>query len=125
MSYEIVTALIGLFCTTASSLITFFLTKKKYNTEVDSQQIKNMDDSFNVYKKMMEETLLSQKKLMEATIEHQNNVIDAQNKKIDGLQKENEALRKQVADLQIQLIQFFGVKFKEETNKSEGNESTD
>jgi hypothetical protein len=36
-----------------SNVITFFLTKKKYITEVDSQQIKNVEDSFELYKKIM------------------------------------------------------------------------
>ena len=111
MASEILTTVIGLLCTIISSVVTFILTKRKYNTEVDSQQIKNMNDSFEVYKKMMEETLDSQKKMMEATINSQNTTIDSQNKKIDDLQKENESLRQQVSELQMQLIKFFGNKF--------------
>ncbi len=113
MGTEIISGLVGLFCTVVSSIVTFVLTRKKYNTEVDSQQIKNMNDSFEVYKKMMEETLDSQKKMMEATINSQNNTIDSQNKKIDDLQKENESLRQQVAELQMQLIKFFGNQYHE------------
>ena len=121
MGTEIWTTIIGLFCTIISSVVTFVLTKRKYNTEVDSQQIKNMNDSFDVYRKMMEETLDSQKKMMEATINSQNTTIDSQNKKIDDLQKENETLRHQVSELQLQLIKFFGDKYKtQETNTKEG-----
>jgi capsular polysaccharide biosynthesis protein len=57
MGTELISALVGLFCTVASSIVTFFLTKRKYNTEVEAQQIENMENSFNVYKTMMEETV--------------------------------------------------------------------
>lgn len=110
MPSEIVASLIGLFCTIVSSVVTFILTKRKYNTEVDSQQIRNMSDAFDLYKKTMEESLSSQKARMEA-------VIQSQNDKIDALQKENNDLRQQVSDfknqvneLQLQIIKLFGNK---------------
>lgn len=87
---DITIALVGLFCTTVSSIITFVLTKKKYNSEVEAQQIKNMSDSFTVQSKIMKET------------------IDLQNQKIEALQKENEDLKKQVSQLQIQMINLLG-----------------
>ena len=37
--------------------------------------------------------------------------IGSQNKKIETLQKENDSLRNQVSQLQMQLINFFGSKF--------------
>lgn len=90
MASEILTTLIGLFCTVVSGIVTFILTKRKYNTEVDSQQIQNMSDSFDIYKKMMEET------------------FNSQNKKIEMLQKENDNLRQQVSQLQMQMINLMG-----------------
>ena len=90
MASEIVITLVGLFCTTVSSIVTFILTRRKYNTEVDSQQIENMEKSFDIYKKMMEESM------------------KVQNQRIDALQKENDTLRKQVYDLQQQLITMAG-----------------
>jgi uncharacterized coiled-coil DUF342 family protein len=57
---------------------------------VDSQQIENMEKSFDIYKKMMEESM------------------KVQNQRIDALQKENDNLRKQVYDLQQQLITMAG-----------------
>ena len=104
MASEIIIALVGLFCTTVSSIVTFILTRRKYNTEVDSQQIENMEKSFDAYKKMMEETLDAQKRLMETTVNGLNN-------KIDTLEKENTFLRQQVDSLRTQMIQFLGVKF--------------
>jgi len=104
MASEVVITLVGLFCTTVSSIVTFILTRRKYNTEVDSQQIENMEKSFDAYKKMMEETLDAQKRLMETTVNGLNN-------KIETLEKENTFLRQQVDSLRAQMIQFLGVKF--------------
>lgn len=104
MASEVVIALVGLFCTTVSSIVTFILTRRKYNTEVDSQQIENMEKSFDAYKKMMEETLDAQKRLMETTVNGMNNEIET-------LKKENVFLRQQVDSLRAQMIQFLGVKF--------------
>lgn len=104
MGSEIVMALVGVICSAISSVLTFFLTRRKYNTEVDSQQIENMEKSFDAYKKMMEETLDAQKRLMETTVNGLNN-------KIDTLEKENSFLRQQVDSLRTQMIQFLGVRF--------------
>lgn len=73
-----------------SNIITFFLTKKKYITEVDSQQIRNVEDSFELYKKIM------------------TDAIRAQDDKIAILQKENESLRNQVNQLQSMMIGLVG-----------------
>ena len=101
MGTTIITALVGLFCSTVSGIITFVLTRRKYNTEVDSQQIKNMGASFDVYKKMMEESLHSQKTTLET-------VIETQNLKLDTLQKENDSLKVQVSQLQMQMLNLLG-----------------
>lgn len=90
MASEIVITLTGLFCTLVSSIVTFILTKRKYNTEVDSQQIQNMSNSFEIYKKIMEET------------------VETQNRKIEMLQKENDNLRQQIYQLQMQIVNFMG-----------------
>lgn len=90
MATEITAALTGVFCTIISSIVTFIMTRRKYNTEVDSQQIKNMSDSFDLYKKMQQET------------------SKAQNDKIDRLQNENNDLRLQVSQLQMQMINILG-----------------
>ena len=86
MASEIVMALVGVICTAISSVITFLLTKKKYGTEVEAQQIENMKQSFEVYKTMMEESL------------------NTQGKRIETLQRENEYLRNQLNQLQNQVV---------------------
>lgn len=107
MTTEVITALIGLFCTIVGSTVTFFLTRKKYLTEVDSQQIENMSKSFDTYKKMMEETLEAQKRINEATIK-------GLTEKVANLESENSFLKRQIEDLRSQMIEFLGNKFKAE-----------
>ena len=108
MSTEVLLALIGILSIVVSSVVTFFLTKRKYNTEVESQQIQNMEAAFSIYKKTMEENLSFQKQTMEET-------IASQNRKIETLQKENDSLRNQVNALQMQLIKYLGAKFTDVT----------
>lgn len=105
MATEVFTTLIGLFCTIVSSVVTFFLTKRKYNTEVDSQQIQNMSSAFETYKKMMEET------------------VETQNKKIEMLQEENDSLRKQMNQLQLQIISLMGSQVQKDTKEAVKNKT--
>lgn len=109
MASEVIVALVGLFCTTVSSIVTFILTKRKYNSEVDSQQLQNTREAFEIYKTTMEESLAAQKKRLEDT-------IASQNEKLDYLQRENDSLRNQVNQLQMQIIKYLG------TNTLEGKE---
>lgn len=85
---EFIIALLG--ALGVSNVLTFFLTKKKYITEVDSQQIKNVEDSFELYKKIM------------------TDAVKTQNDKIAMLQKENDNLRAQINQLQMQMITLVG-----------------
>lgn len=96
MTSTIITALIGLFCTLASSAATFLLTRRKYNEEVNSQQIENMSKSFDIYKKTMNDTLSMQ-----------NDRIAMQEETIKQLQAENSDLRKQLHNIQMQMAQMF------------------
>lgn len=86
MASEIIVALVGLFCTVVSGIVTFILTKRKYNTEVEAQYILNIKDAFETYKNTMKETL------------------EAQNHKIEELEKENNSLRVQFNQLQNQMV---------------------
>lgn len=96
MTSTIITAFVGLICTLASSIVTFLLTKRKYDIEVDSQQIENMNKSFDIYKKTMNDTLAMQ-----------NQRIAMQEETIKQLQAENNDLRKQVHNLQMQMAKMF------------------
>lgn len=100
MTSTIVTALIGLLCTVLSGWFTFLFTRKKYYAEVSSQELKNTDDAFELYKKVT------------------TDAINVQNGKIEQLQRENEALKKQVNDLQMQVASLLGrVSFDEKSQR--------
>lgn len=101
MGTVVVSSLVGLFCTIVTSIITFILTRKKYNSEVESQQIQNLNDAFSLYKKTMEDSMASQNKANEA-------IIGSLNAKVDTLQEENSDLRKQVSQLQMEMINILG-----------------
>ena len=81
MDTALITALVGII----TAILTFILTKKKYDEEVEAKEIKNDLDSLEYYKKLTSET------------------IETQNKKIANLQKENQELRDQVNHLQAQV----------------------
>ena len=68
---------------------------------MESQQIQNLNDAFNLYKKTMEDSMASQNKAYEST-------INSLNAKVDFLQGENSDLRKQVSQLQMEMINILG-----------------
>lgn len=80
------TALVGI----ATAILTFILTKKKYNVEVETKKIERDLKSFEYYKEVTDETIASQ------------------NQKIEQLQKENEALKAQINSLQAQVASLLG-----------------
>ena len=88
MGPEIVMALVGVICSAISSVVTFLLTRRKYNSEVDSQVVENVKNAFEAYKQVMEETIASQEK------------------KIEKLQSENDYLKKQFEMMQNQLVKL-------------------
>ena len=55
MNTEIIITLIGLFTTVSSSVITWFLTRKKYNSEVDQNLIQNMKESLDFYRQLSDD----------------------------------------------------------------------
>lgn len=55
MTDVIITGLVGLATTISSSVVTWLLARKKYNTEVDSNVIQNMADSLEFYKKLADD----------------------------------------------------------------------
>ena len=48
----IITGIVGLVSTIVSSWTTLFFTRKKYNSEVDSTNIQNMQETLEFYKKL-------------------------------------------------------------------------
>lgn len=101
MGTALISALVGLFCTIVTSIVTFLLTRRKYNSEVESQQIQNLNEAFNLYKKTMEETIASRQKSQDAIVESMSNEMKT-------LKEENSDLRKQVSQLQMEMINILG-----------------
>lgn len=76
------TAVVGAIAAAISSIVTYILTKRKYNAEVDSKVIENLQHSLDFYKTL----------------------CDDNSKKLEEYRKENEQLRKQVMELQAQFL---------------------
>lgn len=82
MSTEIIIALIGILSTVISSWVSWFLTRRKYNSEVDNDLIKNMQDSLEFYKKLS----------------------DDNKSRLDEVLKRNENLEEEVKELRQQVM---------------------
>lgn len=74
----------GLITTTISSIVSWRLAKKKYDTEVDHSLIHNMEKSFDFYTKL----------------------ADDNSARLDTLSEENTELRKEVRELRNQLLRL-------------------
>ena len=97
MNVEILTGLTGLLSTVIGSTISWVLARKKYNSEVDSTVIANMQQSLNFYKELS----------------------DDNKARLQDLQDKNKALESEVASLREQVFQMMQALLKKEvsTNK--------
>lgn len=95
-----------------TGVITFLLTRRKYRTEVDANQIKNMQESLNFYTTITEQNkkelailIDSNEELMctNRTLVSQNNELLIQNQK---LLTEVEELKETVVKLTLQLSEY-------------------
>lgn len=77
----LLTALIGVFTNGLTSWVTWFITKRKYNAEVDGALLSNMKDSLSFYKELSEDN----------------------RKRLDEVLDRNRDLEKEVADLRRQV----------------------
>lgn len=88
MSEAIIIAIITIVSNVITGLVTHWTTKKKYNTEVDSNLIENMKNSLEFYKKLSDDNQAR----LEAVLER-NEKLEARN---DKLETEIAELRKTV-----------------------------
>lgn len=95
MSTEIIIALIGVFSTIVSSWTTWFLTRKKYNSEVDQNLIQNMKESLDFYKQLSDDN----KSRLEEVLAR-NEELEKRN---DRLEEEVKKLRDQMFTLMNQI----------------------
>lgn len=82
MITEIIVGLIGVLSTVVSSFVTFILTKKKYNAEVDASVIQNLKESLEFYRKLS----------------------DDNKQRLDDILKRNEQLEDEVKELRKQVL---------------------
>ena len=111
MNPEITIALIGVFSAVIGSWTSWFFARKKYNTEVDSNLIENMQKSLEFYMKLSDD---NKERLEEAL------------KRNDQLQKEVTELRTQVFKMMNSMC--FNItcqlRKKETINKRKSNNET-
>lgn len=92
----IVTGVVGLITTVTSSWFSWFLAKKKYNTEVDGALIANMQESLNFYTKLSDDN----KARLDESL-RRNDLLEKAN---DQLREDNVQLRQEVAQLREQVF---------------------
>lgn len=88
MTSEIIIACVGAVTTVVSGFTSWFLTRKKYNSEVDSNLIDNMKQSLEFYMKLSDDNKAR---------------LDEALKRNDILEDEVRELRKQVYELMANL----------------------
>lgn len=82
MNLEIlITGCIGLITTLVSGWVSWFFTRKKYNTEVDSNLINNMQESLDFYMKLSDDN----KERLEEVLKR-NDELESE---LDTLKKQN------------------------------------
>ena len=79
MSTEIIIALIGIFSTILSSWTTWFLTRKKYNSEVDQNLIQNMKESLDFYKQLSDDNRSRLEEVLKRNDELESDVKNLRN----------------------------------------------
>ena len=89
----LITGGIGIITTIASGWASWFFARKKYNSEVDNQLIKNMNESLEFYKKLSDD---NRSRLEEVL------------KRNDELERRDERLEEEIRQLRTQMLNFMG-----------------
>lgn len=91
----LITAGIGVITTIASGWVSYFFTRKKYNSEVDLNLIEKMQGSLDFYMKLSEDN----KRILDETL----NKLEESEKRNDALENEIRELRNQMFTLMTQI----------------------
>ena len=89
----LITGAVGVVSSIISAWTSWFFARKKYNSEVDNQLIKNMNESLEFYKKLSDDN----KSRLEEVL-----------KRNDELEKRDERLEEEVRQLRMQMLNFMG-----------------
>lgn len=93
MTTTIIATICGIITTAASSVITWFLSKKKYHSEVEGSNIQNMKEALNFYIKLADDT---NKRLADEIKEH--------NEEVKALKQENALLKQEMKDQENKFV---------------------
>lgn len=93
MTTTIIATICGIVTTAASSFITWFLSKKKYHSEVEGSNIQNMKEALNFYIKLADDT---NKRLADEIKEH--------NEEVKALKQENALLKQEMKDQENKFV---------------------
>lgn len=91
----IITGAIGIITSIASGWVSYFFTRKKYNSEVDLNLIEKMQGSLDFYMKLSEDN----KRILDETLTK----LEVSEKRNDSLESEIKELRNQVFTLMTQI----------------------
>lgn len=91
----LVTGIIGIITTIASGWVSYFFTRKKYNSEVDLNLIEKMQGSLDFYMKLSEDN----KRILDETLAK----LEVSEKRNDSLENEIKELRSQMFTLMTQI----------------------
>lgn len=78
----LITGGVGLFTSTASAVVSWFLARRKYNSEVDNALIENMYKSLEFYKTL----------------------VDDNKSRLDEVLKRNDSLEGEIKELRVQMF---------------------
>lgn len=93
MTATIIATICGIITTAASSFITWFLSKKKYHSEVEGSNIQNMKEALDFYIKLADDT---NKRLADEIKEH--------NEEVKALKQENTILKQEIKDQENKFV---------------------
>ena len=91
----LITGVIGFITTIVSGWTSWFFARKKYNSEVDNQLIKNMNESLEFYKKLSDDN----RSRLEGVLKRN----DELEKRDERLEEEVRQLRKQVFEIMAKI----------------------
>lgn len=89
MTAELITIIGGVVTLIVSNIATFLVSKRKYNSEVDNTNIKNMQEALTFYKALSDDN---------------KERLDYALSRCDELQRQNIVLQQEVAQLRTQLF---------------------
>ena len=78
LSPELLAIIVGAICTTISSIITWLLARKKYNAEVNTNVIENMQKSLDFYKQLSDDNSRRLQEVLERNDKLEDQIRDLQ-----------------------------------------------